>query len=157
MRAAVDADLGAGDERSVVGGDHCDHGRDSAGVAEDFALLPCSSGVCLVQRPRSYPSGILSRVLLANAVDTPPGWMLTARSPCFEYSSASEWVSAMMPPLLAAYAAMYGCAKVAAVEVKLTTTPRPESMSAGSAARVIRNVPVRLIARVVFQSWSVCS
>jgi len=64
--------------------------------------LPCSSGVCLVHNPKSYPSGILSRVLSASAVETPPGWMLTARSPCLAYSSASECVNDKTPPLLAA-------------------------------------------------------
>ena len=33
--------------------------------------VPWSSGVCFAHSPRSYPSGILSRVLLARAVDTP--------------------------------------------------------------------------------------
>jgi len=43
------------------------------------------------------------------------------------------------------------------VDVKLTTTSRLESSGAGSARRVIGKVPVRLIARVAFQSSSVCS
>ena len=43
-----------------------------------------------------------------------------------------DWI----PPLLAAYAAMYGCAKAAEVELKFTTTALAVARRAGSAWRV---------------------
>ena len=124
--AAVDADLGAGDERAVVGGDHRDHRGDRARVAEDLVLVgrAAAESVSPTGLGRSPPASCRASTL-ANAVATPPGWMLTARRPCLEYSKASECVKASTPPLLAAYAAMYGCANDAAVEVKLTTHAPP--------------------------------
>lgn len=50
-----------------------------------------------------------------------------------------------MPPLLAEYAAIYGCAKLAEVELKFTMVLLELASSAGSASRMTRKVPVRLI------------
>ena len=52
---------------------------------------------------------------------------------------------------------MYGCANDAEVELKLTMTPRPQSSNAGNAARVIKNVPVRLMLMTWFHMSSVHS
>lgn len=41
--------------------------------------------------------------------------------PRFAYSAARAWVIDCTPPLPAAYAAMYGCANIAEVELKFTT------------------------------------
>ena len=67
------------------------------------------------------------------------------------------WVIASMPPLLAAYAAMYGWPNAADVELKFTIAAWSDSSSAGIAARHMRNVPVRLTLITWFHMSSVHS
>ena len=54
-----------------------------------------------------------------------PGATATARMPRLPYSIAMVCVNASIPPLLAAYAAMYGWPNDADVELKFTITPSP--------------------------------
>ena len=73
VRTTVDTDFGSREECPVVGSRHGDDRRDRALGRREWHWVPCSNGVCLAHNPISYPSGILSSVQLANAVETPPG------------------------------------------------------------------------------------
>lgn len=136
MGAAVDADLRARDELAVLGGQHRHHAATVSGPA---TALP-TSGVWSVgssgsNRPNSEKSTFGGSRLAAESVMplfTLPGAMLTARR-------------------RALYAAMYGWANEADVELKLTTTPAGDR---SRAARVTRNVPVRFTASTRFHSSS---
>ena len=74
-----------------------------------------------------------------------PGATALTAMPCAATSRASEYVSAIMPPLLASYGA---CPVVeprkAAVEDTLTMRPgRPAAISRRTISRQVRNVPVK--------------
>ena len=72
-----------------------------------------------------------------------PGCTEVNRMPSFAYSDASAWVIDCTPPFDAAYAAMYGWAKSAEVELKFTTAASVPCVSAGIDSRITVNAPTR--------------
>lgn len=98
MRAAVDADLRTGDERTVLGAEHGDDAGDGLRAAKPWPR----AGASLVKRDQSVSSGRPGPVPVVIPLSMEPGATLTKRRPCLLYSAASACVMDWMPPLLAA-------------------------------------------------------
>src|SRR6202044_3066970 len=115
-------------------------------------------GINLVNKPQYSSCGMYPPVASVIPDLMLPGATQTARSPLLAYSSASAWVNDWTPPLLAAYAAMYGCANEAEVELKLTIALRGFCSRLGRASRTTRKVPVRFTPMIWFhRSSPICS
>lgn len=107
--AAVDADLGAGDEPAVLGTEHRDHRRHGLRAREALAERGESFANRLMSAPAGSPGPVLCLLAPLPSVmpeEMEPGCTAVKRMPCLAYSLASACVMDWMPPLLAAYAAM---------------------------------------------------
>src|SRR5699024_10441623 len=96
-----------------------------SGPANPSPMAGLSLASRLGSRLSGRPGPVLASLLPEASViplEMDPGAAATTRRPCLLYSAASAWVMAWIPPLLAAYADMYGCAKLAEVELKFTIT-----------------------------------
>ena len=73
----------------------------------------------------------------------------------FAHAVARLLVSCTTPPLLAEYGITRSCPKMEVIDPMLMILPLPAAAMCGYASRHGRNVPVRLMSMIRFQSSSV--
>src|SRR6476659_4774647 len=164
VRSAVDAHLASGDEIGVRRAEHCNDGCDRVRLGEHQTALEWQHrGDLAEQREVRICRESRSDALLgfARAVGhsggNGTGLNRVEPDPFLGELQRERIRHRLMPPLDAAYADMYGCAKVAEVELKLTTAGSLPLRNAGMASRVTRKVPTRLIRSTCSKSASVVS